>query len=127
MEDVGIFYVHLVNFRPFCIPYGHLVYFPSFGTFLPVLVCCTKKNLATLISRCKLTFLPFRLEIFATKLIKQQKNASNLPTSRKTKKSSKKKVFRLFSSERKQQLTGFAVVILPRREESKFPIFRFSK
>jgi hypothetical protein len=42
MEDVGIFY-------------GHLVYFTAIkyilwlvGIFSPFLVCCTKKNLATL-------------------------------------------------------------------------------
>jgi hypothetical protein len=34
MEDVGIFY-------------GDLVYFSRFGTFSPVLVCCTKTNLVT--------------------------------------------------------------------------------
>jgi hypothetical protein len=46
---LGIFYGHLG------IVYGHLGYFItiwyflcSFGTFLPVLVSCTKKNLATL-------------------------------------------------------------------------------
>jgi hypothetical protein len=40
---------------PFCQFSGHLAYFmaiwyifPNFGTFLPVLVCCTTKNLATL-------------------------------------------------------------------------------
>jgi hypothetical protein len=42
MEDVGIFYVHLINF-----PAIWYIY-PPFGTFFPVLVCCTKKNLATL-------------------------------------------------------------------------------
>jgi hypothetical protein len=37
------------NLRPFSIFYGHLVYILlSFGTLFPVLVCCTKKNLATL-------------------------------------------------------------------------------
>jgi hypothetical protein len=35
--------------RPFDILYGHLVYFVvKFGMFFSVLVCCTKKNLATL-------------------------------------------------------------------------------
>jgi hypothetical protein len=45
MEDVGIFY-------------GHLVYFMAiwsilwlFGIFFHVLVCCPKKNLATLVPR----------------------------------------------------------------------------
>jgi hypothetical protein len=49
MEDVGIFYGHLVHFTafgyilwPFSIFFGHLVYFS-------VLVYCTKKNLATLV------------------------------------------------------------------------------
>jgi hypothetical protein len=49
MEDVGIFYGNLVYFTaiwyilcPFGISYGYLVFFP-------VLVCCTKKNLATLV------------------------------------------------------------------------------
>jgi hypothetical protein len=50
MEDVGVFYGHVVftaiwyiswNFGTF---YGYLVY------FFPVLVCCPKKNLATLIA-----------------------------------------------------------------------------
>jgi hypothetical protein len=37
MEDVGIFY-------------GHLVYSTGIWYIFPVLVCCAKKNLATLIS-----------------------------------------------------------------------------
>jgi hypothetical protein len=49
MEDVGILYVHWVYLTVFLVViliyfdvcYGHLVHFP-------VLVCCTKKNLATL-------------------------------------------------------------------------------
>jgi hypothetical protein len=51
MEDVGIFYGHLVHFTVFCyilwtfgIARGNLVHFS-------VLVFCTKKNLATLLSR----------------------------------------------------------------------------
>jgi hypothetical protein len=47
----------LLYFWPFGIFYGHLRYFItiwcilcSFGTFFPVLVSCTKKNLATLSS-----------------------------------------------------------------------------
>jgi hypothetical protein len=50
MEDVGIFYGRLVHFTVFCyilwtfgIARGDLVY------FFPVLVFCTKKNLATLV------------------------------------------------------------------------------
>jgi hypothetical protein len=62
MENVGIFYVHLnilrpfgifyghLNIlRPFGIFYGHLVILWSFGIFSPVLVYCTKRNLATLV------------------------------------------------------------------------------
>jgi hypothetical protein len=58
----GPFYGHLVYFkaiwsilRPFGLFCGHLVYFVAiwyilwpFGIFFHVLVCCTKKNLATL-------------------------------------------------------------------------------
>jgi hypothetical protein len=43
VEDVVIIYDHLVNFP--AIWYMFLL----FGTFLPVLVCCDKKNLATLL------------------------------------------------------------------------------
>jgi hypothetical protein len=62
MENVGLFYVHLVYFmsiwsilRPFGLFYGHWKYFIAvwyilwpFGIFFPVLVYCTKKNPATL-------------------------------------------------------------------------------
>jgi hypothetical protein len=46
MEHVGIFYGHLVY-----ISYGHfgVPILWSFGIFFPVLVCCNKKNLATLL------------------------------------------------------------------------------
>jgi hypothetical protein len=50
MEDVGILYVHLVYFTAI----GNITHIAiwyilwSFGIFFPVLVCCTKKNLATL-------------------------------------------------------------------------------
>jgi hypothetical protein len=43
IEDVGIFYVHLVNFPAI----WHNIW--PFGIFYPVLVCCIEKNLATLI------------------------------------------------------------------------------
>jgi hypothetical protein len=49
--------VRSFHFMVFDIFYGHFVYFKAiwcilwlFGSHLPVLVCCTKKNLATLIS-----------------------------------------------------------------------------
>jgi hypothetical protein len=49
MKDIGKFYGHSVYFtaisfilRPFGLLCGH------FGIFSPVLVCCNKKNLATL-------------------------------------------------------------------------------
>jgi hypothetical protein len=38
MEDIGIFYVHLVNFTAIW------YILTRFGTFLPVLVCCIKKK-----------------------------------------------------------------------------------
>jgi hypothetical protein len=54
MEDDGIFYGHLGHFmvfcyilRTFCIALGNLVFFP-------VLIFCTKKNLATLPSTSSL-------------------------------------------------------------------------
>jgi hypothetical protein len=43
MEDVGIFYGHFVNF-----PAIWYIIWPS-GIIFTVLVCCTKKNLATLV------------------------------------------------------------------------------
>jgi hypothetical protein len=52
MEDAGIFYGFLVNFPAF----GHILLLfgispPPFWYILPILVCCTKKNLATLAER----------------------------------------------------------------------------
>jgi hypothetical protein len=44
--------------RPLEIFNGYLVYFVVFGIFLPVLVFCTKKNLATLFVRSRSTFRP---------------------------------------------------------------------
>jgi hypothetical protein len=50
MEDVGMFFGHLVYFCVhlvyFCV---HLVYFIVIWYFFLVLVCCAKKNLAALI------------------------------------------------------------------------------
>jgi hypothetical protein len=36
------------NFGPFCVFYGHLLYFVVFGDIIPILACGNKKNLATL-------------------------------------------------------------------------------
>jgi hypothetical protein len=44
IEDAGIFYGHEAYFGIFC---GRLVHLWLFGTFFPVLVCCSKKNLAS--------------------------------------------------------------------------------
>jgi hypothetical protein len=44
LRPFGLFYGHLVYFLPFDIIYGLMV-----GIFFPVLVCCTNKNLATLV------------------------------------------------------------------------------
>jgi hypothetical protein len=60
MVDVGIVYVQLVFFIAiwyilwlFGTFYGYLVYiFWLFGTFSPILVCYSKKNLATLDLTC---------------------------------------------------------------------------
>jgi hypothetical protein len=49
MDDVGIFCGHVVNFTAIWYiswPFG--IFPPHFGIFFPVLVFCTKKNLATL-------------------------------------------------------------------------------
>jgi hypothetical protein len=48
-EDVDTFYCHLVYLRPFGIFCCDLVNFMVILCIFPVLVCCTKKNLATLI------------------------------------------------------------------------------
>jgi hypothetical protein len=59
MEDVGILYNHLVYFTATgYILYGYWVYFVAIwyiswlfiGYIFPVLVYCTKKNLATLVA-----------------------------------------------------------------------------
>jgi hypothetical protein len=49
MEDVGVCMAVWSIFLPFGIFYGHFVYFHPFWYILPVLVFCTKKNLATLL------------------------------------------------------------------------------
>jgi hypothetical protein len=50
MEDVGPFYAHLVYFTAlgYILWLFHTCNLWSFGTLFPVLVSCTKKNLATL-------------------------------------------------------------------------------
>jgi hypothetical protein len=49
VEDVGIFYGHSVHFRVFCyILWTFGIVRGIFGIFFPVLVFCTKKNLANL-------------------------------------------------------------------------------
>jgi hypothetical protein len=49
MANLGICCDHFVYFTPLEIIYGRLVYFVVIWSFLPVLVFCTKKNLATLV------------------------------------------------------------------------------
>jgi hypothetical protein len=46
-KKIGIFYDHLVYLRPLE-TFWHILW--SFGIFPPVLVCCSKKNLATLVA-----------------------------------------------------------------------------
>jgi hypothetical protein len=48
LENVDIFYGHLVYVFTVGIFYDHQVHFCLFGTLFPVWVPCTKKNLATL-------------------------------------------------------------------------------
>jgi hypothetical protein len=79
MEDVGIFYVHI----PFGIFYGHLIYFGHVGIFSAVLVCCTKKYLATLV--CMVTLHGQSRHLFAEgadRLASVQTHLDELPNSR---------------------------------------------
>jgi hypothetical protein len=48
MENIGIVYGHLGYLRPFGIFCSHLLHFRTIWYIFPVLVSCTKKNLATL-------------------------------------------------------------------------------
>jgi hypothetical protein len=49
IEDDGIFYIHLEEFTAILYIIWPFVFSNYlFGIFLPVLVCCRKKNLATL-------------------------------------------------------------------------------
>jgi hypothetical protein len=54
MENLGIFYGHLVYFTAIGNMYYMAIWYIlwSFGIFLTVLVFCTKKNLATLTLSC---------------------------------------------------------------------------
>jgi hypothetical protein len=49
IENVGICYGHWEYFTTLC--YDRLIYFVVDWYIFPVLVCCTKRNLATLVSR----------------------------------------------------------------------------
>jgi ATP-dependent Zn protease len=54
IENLGIFYEHLIYFTAIGNIFGHLVYFMVIWyIFSPVLVCCTEKNLATLTQTAK--------------------------------------------------------------------------
>jgi hypothetical protein len=67
-EHVGVFFVSWSFFRPFGIFCGHLVYCMVNWYIFHRLVCCTKKNLATLaLYQCKfvITKLNYVLKYFA--------------------------------------------------------------
>jgi hypothetical protein len=52
IEKFGVLHAHLLFLLPFCYIFMASWYFYcQFGTFFPILVCCTKKNLATLTRR----------------------------------------------------------------------------
>jgi hypothetical protein len=56
MDDVGKFYGHFVYFTAIWyryIFYSHVVHFMAIWYIFPVLVCCTKENLATLMRTFK--------------------------------------------------------------------------
>jgi hypothetical protein len=79
MDTVGIVYGQKEYFKPFDILYGHLVYFVAFCIFFPILVCCTKNNLASQVANRSFdphrTFspcLPFRSSVSFVKIIFQQ-------------------------------------------------------
>jgi hypothetical protein len=48
-----------------CIYYGHLVQFVAIWYIFPISVCCTDKNLATLITRCLSVHCHFKVHRFA--------------------------------------------------------------
>jgi hypothetical protein len=49
MKNIGIFYSHFGIFRPFVIFLAVWYVSWSFGAYFPVVVCFSKKNLATLL------------------------------------------------------------------------------
>jgi hypothetical protein len=53
METVGVFYSYLEYFTDTWDIFNHLVHFVLNWYIFPVLVSCTKKNLATLLIRFK--------------------------------------------------------------------------
>jgi hypothetical protein len=52
-EEFGVFCVHLVYFTAICYILCPSGMFDGYLVFFPVLVCCTKKNLATLLHSTK--------------------------------------------------------------------------
>jgi hypothetical protein len=83
MNYVGIFFGHLVYFTiiwNILWPFGTYILW-LFGMFFPVLVCCTKENLATLVVRCyKDVQDGYRCKYSQTKFLKRLKFAIGLPT-----------------------------------------------
>jgi hypothetical protein len=67
MEDVGIFYCHLVSFTAIMyilLPFG--IFWVLWHTYFSRLVCCSQKNLATLVaatdaSPCLMPLFPFKV------------------------------------------------------------------
>jgi hypothetical protein len=59
LDDFGLFYGHLVYFWPFMYYISVAIWYMLwlFGKSFPVLVCCTKKNLANLVSSRNLPIL----------------------------------------------------------------------
>jgi hypothetical protein len=57
MDDVGVFYEHLVYLTAKWYIFGHLVHFAVIWYIFPILVYCTEKKLATLLfSRISIKF-----------------------------------------------------------------------
>jgi hypothetical protein len=87
MRMVGKFYGHLVNFPAiWYILCSFGIFYPRFGTLLPILVCCTKKNLATLAeSRSEREHFdyPTPLATFTTTLPNYEKTGSRVIPAKK--------------------------------------------